>query len=62
MKDKIIDYIEACGISVEHLSEILHMDRKKFEKNSGVNWKAEELLEIGAYLDIDPMAFYDRQL
>lgn len=61
MKNKVIDYIEDCGISVAYLSEVLDMDRDKFDKTSEKNWEAQELLEVCAFLNIDPMKFYKRK-
>lgn len=61
MKNKVIDYIEDCGISVVYLSEVLDMDRDKFDKTSEKNWEAQELLEVCAFLNIDPMKFYKRK-
>ena len=62
MKNRIIEYMETCEISFDHLSDTLKIDRNKFEKNSKKDWSAEELLEICAYLDIDPSKFYEKQL
>lgn len=61
MKNKVIDYIEDCGISVAYLSDVLDMDRDKFDKTSEKNWEAQELLEVCAFLNIDPMKFYKRK-
>ena len=54
--------METCEISFDSLSEILNIDRNKFEKNSRQDWSAEELLEICTYLQIDPQRFYEKQL
>ena len=62
MKNRIIEYMETCEISFDHLSDALKIDRNKFEKNSKKDWSAEELLEICDYLDIDPSQFYEKQL
>ena len=58
MKNKVLDYIEACEISVEHLSKVLQIDSKKFQRESKENWEAQELLQICNYLKIDPVNFY----
>lgn len=62
MKNRIIEYMETCEISFDSLSDILNIDRNKFEKNSRQDWSAEELLEICTYLQIDPKRFYEKQL
>lgn len=62
MKNRIIEYMEACEISFDSLSDTLDIDREKFEKNSKKDWNAEELLRICAYLEIDPNKFYERQI
>lgn len=58
MKNKVLDYIETCGISVEHLSKVLQIDSKKFQRNNKEDWEAQELLQICNYLKIDPVNFY----
>lgn len=62
MKNRIIDYMDDCGISVADLSESLQIEKEKLEKESKVDWNGEELLRICAYLKIDPMDFYTRKL
>lgn len=61
MKNKVIDYIQESGISVDYMSEILQIEKDKFDKNNGVNWEAQEFLEICAFLNIDPMKFYQKK-
>lgn len=61
MKNKVIDYIQESGISVNYVSEILQIEKDKFDKNNEINWEAQELLEICAFLNIDPMRFYQKK-
>ena len=61
MKNKILIYIESCGISIEHLAKNLKISMDKFDRNNSENWNAEELLEICTYLEIDPMTFYTKK-
>ena len=58
MKNKVLDYIETCEISVEHLSKVLQIDSKKFQRDNKENWEAQELLQICYYQEIDPLTFY----
>ena len=58
MKNKVLDYIETCEISVEHLSKVLQIDSKKFQRDNKENWEAQELLQICNYLEVDPLTFY----
>lgn len=62
MKNKVIDYIQACGISVTYLSEALQMEEEKFSKNTEEDWEARELLDVCAFLNIDPMSFHTKKL
>lgn len=62
MKNRVIDYIHGCGISVAYLSEVLQMDEEKFQKNNEEDWKAKELLDVCAFLNIDPMSFYTKKI
>lgn len=62
MKNKLLNYIDDCGISVDNLSEQLQISRDKFDKNNKKNWNAEDLLRICAYLKVDPMGFYIKKL
>lgn len=62
MKNKILDYIDDCGISVAELSQRLQIDKEKLDKESPADWNAEELLQICAYLKIDPVNFYTGKL
>ena len=58
MKNKVLDYIETCGISVEYLSKVLQIDFQKFQRDSNEDWEAQELLQICTYLKVDPLDFY----
>ena len=62
MKNRILDYMDDCGISVAELSESLQIETEKLKKESKADWNAEDLLQICAYLKIDPMDFYTRKL
>lgn len=62
MKNKMLDYIETYGISVEHLSKVLNIDLEKFQQSSRQDWNAQELLQICSYLNIEPTEFYTRKI
>lgn len=62
MKTKMLNYIETCGISVEHLSRVLNIDVEKFRADSKQDWDAQELLQICSYLNIEPTEFYTNKV
>lgn len=61
MKRKIIEYMEEENISIDYISGILHIEQKKFDKNGDIDWNADDLLKICAFLDLDPMQFYKKR-
>ncbi len=62
MKNKLLNYIETCGISVEHLSRVLNIDLEKFQEDSRQDWDAQELLQVCSYLNIQPTEFYTNKI
>lgn len=62
MKKILLNYIENSGISVEHLSEELDMDIKKFQPDDKYDWNAQEFLQICSYLNIEPMQIYNKKI
>lgn len=62
MKNKLLDYIETCGISVDYLSRVLNIDEEKFQDNGRQDWDAQELLQICGYLKVDPAKFYIKKI
>jgi hypothetical protein len=62
MKNKLLNYIENSGISVEDLSEELEMDIKKFQWDDRYDWNAQEFLQVCSYLNIEPMQIYTKKI
>lgn len=62
MKNKLLNYIEDSGISVEYLSEEPEMDIKKFQLDDRHDWNAHEFLQICSYLDIEPTRIYTKKI
>lgn len=62
MKNKVLNYIRTCGVSVEHLSKVLNIDLEKFQQDSKADWDAQELLQICSYLNIQPTRFYTNKV
>lgn len=62
MKKNIIEYMEEQNISIDYISGILCIEQKKFDKNGDIDWNADELLRICAFLDVDPMRFYKKRI
>lgn len=62
MKNKVLNYVETCGVSVEHLSRVLNIDIEKFKEDSRQDWDAQELLQVCSYLNIQPMEFYTSKM
>ena len=53
--------MEEENISIDYISGILHIEQKKFDKNGDIDWNADDLLKICAFLDLDPMQFYKKR-
>lgn len=58
MKEKVLDYIEEQNISVELLRANTRLRAEIFDRENGVDWSAEELLVVCAYLQLEPMELY----
>ncbi|MBQ3782125.1 MAG: hypothetical protein IIT46_12750 [Lachnospiraceae bacterium] len=58
MKNKVLDYIEEKNVSIDILKEKTGLKSEKFERGNDVDWSAEDLLVICAYLDVEPMELY----
>ncbi len=62
MKNKIIDYMESCGIDAKKVSDETGVSLRRLTRQSDADIDADDLCKLCTYLSVKPEDFYVRKM